>query len=60
MSGEVNRWSPEEAIDRRERPESTLEAEDERDQLLQPAGPAGRSRADRSCRCDTAWKASCR
>jgi RNA polymerase primary sigma factor len=34
VSGEANRWSPEEAIDRRDRPESTLEAEDEREQLL--------------------------
>jgi DNA-directed RNA polymerase sigma subunit (sigma70/sigma32) len=30
----VNRWSPEEAIDRRDRPESALEAEDEREQLM--------------------------
>ena len=34
MTGEVNRWSPEEAIDRRDRPESTLEADDEREQLM--------------------------
>ena len=34
MAGEVNRWSPEEAIDGREHPESTMEAEDERELML--------------------------
>ena len=34
MAGEANRWSPEEAIDRRDQPESALEAEDERASLL--------------------------
>jgi RNA polymerase primary sigma factor len=34
MSGETNRWSPDEALDRRDRPESALEAEDERARLL--------------------------
>ena len=34
MTGEVNRWSPEEAIDRGDVPESALEAEDERALLM--------------------------
>jgi RNA polymerase primary sigma factor len=34
LAGEANRWSPEEAIDRGEAPESAMEAEDERAQLL--------------------------
>jgi RNA polymerase primary sigma factor len=34
MAGEANRWSPEEAIDGRDQPESALEAEDERARLL--------------------------
>jgi RNA polymerase primary sigma factor len=39
LSGDTNRWSPEEAVDDRESPESSLEAEDERARL--------RSRLDR-------------
>ena len=34
MAGEANRWSPEESVDRREAPDSALEAEDERALLL--------------------------
>jgi RNA polymerase primary sigma factor len=34
LAGEANRWSPEEAIDRGEAPESAMEAEDERERLL--------------------------
>jgi RNA polymerase primary sigma factor len=34
MTGDVNRWSPEESIDRSAAPESALEAEDERALLL--------------------------
>jgi RNA polymerase primary sigma factor len=34
LAGEVNRWSPEEAIDRRDRPESALEDQDERERLM--------------------------
>ena len=34
LSGEANRWSPEESIDRHEAPDSALEAEDERMLLL--------------------------
>ena len=30
MAGEANRWSPEESVDRREAPESAMEAEDDR------------------------------
>jgi RNA polymerase primary sigma factor len=39
LTGEANHWSPEEAVDRRDSPESSLEAEDERERL--------RSRLDR-------------
>jgi RNA polymerase primary sigma factor len=34
MTGEANRWSPEESVDRREAPESALEADDDRALLL--------------------------
>ncbi len=34
LAGEANRWSPEEAIDRGEAPESAMEARDEREHLL--------------------------
>jgi RNA polymerase primary sigma factor len=34
LAGDANRWSPEEAVDRREPPESSLEAEDERARLI--------------------------